>query len=87
MHEAPKYHTNSNNPNIRPKWVNAPRQAIRLPKVFHAIAWDMCQALDQGLVSEEEIREVLKSGASRRRVLTEVKEALDDIANYQRERP
>ena len=62
MISQPNYKTDSNNPNIKPKWSAKakPAQNIRIPKMYHKIAWDISQAIDQGLVTEEEVREWLE---------------------------
>ena len=59
MIPAPNYFSNSHNPKIKPKWLNSPTATIRLPKSFHGIAWDICQAIDQEFVSEEQVRQWL----------------------------
>ena len=64
MIPIPHYFSNSHNPSIRPKWLNAPTATIRLPKVFHGIARDICQAIDQELISEEQVKEWLEEQVS-----------------------
>lgn len=82
MPKTPKYHTNSRNPNIRPKWIAGDRSAIRLPKGYHAIAWDICQAIDQGIISEDEIREWVADKENTCHLLAEARSAIEDIETY-----
>ncbi len=59
MDNSPRYYTNSRNPNFYPKWIAGDRTALRLPKAYHSIAWDICQAIDQEVIKEESVREWL----------------------------
>jgi len=87
MNSNPTYATKSRNPNIRPKWQSeAKRKDIRLPVCYYQIAWDVCQAIDQGIISEPEIREWIEHQISNKKALEEVKEVLVDLEKYSQNR-
>ncbi|OJJ16929.1 hypothetical protein BI308_23215 [Roseofilum reptotaenium AO1-A] len=64
MIQQPDYATKSRNPNIKPKWKQTPGITIRLPKKYHKIAWSVCQAIDQDLITEAQLKQWLKNAIS-----------------------
>ncbi len=48
------------NPNLKRKWSTRPVNTVRLPDDFHAIAIEMCHAIDKGEISIEQIQDWLE---------------------------